>query len=141
MLNFQSCSKFNILSFTANHPDSLPHFPHGVFHFLVPEGVNKRIEQGRQDGVNYGRHFVKGEGRWGPGVHKHAGDEEQNHDSHVRPAGGESLPLPFRTTGSQRAQDDTVGDKQQREDDDAEQPTVGDHQKARDVGVSAGKLQ
>lgn len=59
----------------------------------------------------------------------------------MRAAGGESFPLPFSTVGSQRAQDDTIGDKQQREDHDADKPTVGDHQKAQDVSVSAGKLQ
>ena len=70
----------------------------------------------------------------------HAGDKEQNHNSNVRSASGESLPLPFSTVGSQREQDDAIGYKQQREDYDADKPTVGHHQKAKDTSVSAGQL-
>lgn len=67
-------------------------------------------------------------------------DKEQNHNSNVRCASGESSPLPFSTVGAQREQDDAIGDKQQREDYDADKPTVGHHQKAKHTSVSAGQL-
>lgn len=70
-----------------------------------------------------------------------AWDKEQIHSSNVRSAGGESFPLAFSTMGSQREQDDTIGDKQQREDYDANEPTVGDYQEAKDMSISAGELQ
>ena len=57
------------------------------------------------------------------------------------PTGGESFTSPFRTLGSQRKQDDTIGDKQNREDYDADRPTVRKHQYDKYVCVSAGKLQ
>lgn len=57
------------------------------------------------------------------------------------PTGGESFPTPFRTVLPQREQDDTVGDKQHREDEEAERTTVGKHPKMQDVSVSAGELQ
>ena len=44
------------------------------------------------------------------------------------------------TVGSQREQDDAIGYKQQREDYDADKPTVGHHQKAKDTSVSASQL-
>ena len=55
--------------------------------------------------------------------------------------GWEGFKFPFRAVGSQRVQDDTIGDKQNREDYDADRPTVGKHQNDKYIGVSAGKLQ
>ena len=39
-------STLNVLFFIRNHHHPIPHFPHGTFHFFVPESVNQRIEQG-----------------------------------------------------------------------------------------------
>lgn len=58
----------------------------------------------------------------------------------MTPTSGERFPTPFRTVFSQQGQDDTVGNKQHREDEDADRSTIGKHQKMQDVSVSAGKL-
>ena len=34
----------SVSSFITNYYYSVPHYPHGIFHFLIPDGVNQRIE-------------------------------------------------------------------------------------------------
>ena len=55
--------------------------------------------------------------------------------------GGESFMPPFRTVRSKREQDDTIGDKQDREDYEADRTTIGKYQNEKYVSVSTGKLQ
>lgn len=73
-------------------------------------------------------------------MHKYAQGKERNHNSNVSSTGEQDFPLPLSTTGYQRQQDDPIGDKRQG-DQDADKPTVGDHQKAKNIGISAGKLR
>ena len=50
-------------------------------------------------------------------------------------------PTGFRTVGSQREQNDTIGNKQQGEDNDADSTAVCKHQKNKYMSVRAGQLQ
>lgn len=76
-----------------------------------------------------------------PCIYKYTWDKEQDHYSNMGPTSRQSFPSSFRTVESQREQNKAIRDKQQEEDYDADKPTVGNHQKAKDMSVSAGELQ
>ena len=59
----------------------------------------------------------------------------------MRSTGRESFKSSFSAMGSQRKQDDTIGDKQQREDNDADRATICKDQNDKNVCINASKLE
>lgn len=109
-------SKFHVLFLIRNHHSSVAPFLHGTLHFLIPENIYQRIEQGNQDSVKCGCHLVKGENIRRLCLHKYAQDKGQNHNRNVSSTGVEGFLLPLNTMGSHRQWDDPTGNKKQEED-------------------------
>lgn len=52
-------------------------FPHGVFHLIVPQRVDQRVQQRWHDNVKEDDQLVSGQGGGRTDVHEHGGHKDQ----------------------------------------------------------------
>ena len=120
-------------------PESCPQPPHGCLHPLVPQGVDRGVQDRNDDSEGDGDSSVRGEGGEGPGVDVDAGHKVEGDHRDMGGAGGDGLPPALPGVRPQHGQDDCVGHKQEDEPQGGDQAAVGNHQELKGTGVSAGE--
>ena len=98
---------------------------------MVPQGIDHRIEQQRDDSEGHGDSSICGEGGEGLGIDVDAGHEVQGHHGDVGGADGDGFPPGLPLVRPQNPEDDCIRDEEKEEYKPADQSIVGNHQELR----------
>lgn len=69
--------RFPGLSLLPQAPFDPKQFLHGIFHLIVPQRIDQRVQQRWHDNVKEDDKFVSSQGGRGTDVHEHGGHKDQ----------------------------------------------------------------